>query len=138
MCRLQNWVGPNRTRSTQVKRTRGKQQATPNIPNFGENVAIFNVRLVVPPYWKPIDEDIKMCQTMLNIPQDADTYVLLAYVKGKENSETTLKPSDIPPTITKLRQYFDPVFPNSAGRNLNPGIRLAFNGNQTMITKNME
>ena len=50
---------------------------------------------------------------MLNILKDAESQVILTLVKGEYNCEVILKLSDIPPTITKLRQYFDCLFPNT-------------------------
>ena len=37
----------------------------PFVPNFWKIMAFFNIRLVSPHSWKPIDKVIKMFQTML-------------------------------------------------------------------------
>ena len=74
---------------------------------------------------------------MLKILQDADSSVILNWVKGKDNYEVILKPSNISPTITKLTQYFDRLFPNNKVGNLNPSIRIAFNNDQDKIPGNV-
>ena len=74
---------------------------------------------------------------MLKILQDAESSVILTRVKVGMNSEAILKPSNITPTITILRQYFDRLFPNTKVGNLNPSIRIAFNNDQEKIPGNV-
>ena len=47
--------------------TSERQQTNLIVPNFRNNVAFFNIRLVFPPSQNPIYEDIKIYQTMLKI-----------------------------------------------------------------------
>ena len=75
---------------------------------------------------------------MFKILQDVDSSIILTRVLGKENYEVIIKPSNISPTITKLTQYFDRLFPKTKVRNLNPSIRLAFNSDREKITQNTE
>ena len=36
----------------------------------------------------------------------------------------------IPSSITKLRKYFDRLYPNAKGGNCNPGINIALDGQE--------
>ena len=67
-----------------------------------------------------------------------DKLYMLTQVTVQDNSYSTLQPSDIPPTIPKIRQYFDQIFPKGKGGNLTPGIRLEFYGYRSTIIKNAE
>ena len=79
-----------------------------------------------------------MCQTLQKNIQDADKFVILTRVKGEDKSDAILQPSDIPPTITKLRIYFEIILPNRKGCNINPCIRLVFYGDHSTIIESSE
>ena len=123
--RLKNGKDRREPEIGEGKSTRERQQTNFIFYSFRNNVAFFNVRLVVPPSHNTIDEDIEICQTILNILQDSDVQAIPTQIKGEYNPEAILKPSDILPVINKLRQLFDCIFPNDKGGNINPGIRIS-------------
>ena len=65
--RLKNGKDRREPEIGEGKSTRERQQTTFIFSSFRNNVAFFNVRLVVPPSHNTIDEDIEICQTILNI-----------------------------------------------------------------------
>ena len=73
----------------------------------------------------------------MRIIQDSDKLVIIAGVKGEENTETILKPGHIPNTTTKLMRYFDYRFPNAKRRNLNPGIQIALDSDQSYLQEQL-
>ena len=54
-------------------------------------------------------------------------------VRVRDNDEAILSPDKIPNTITKQRRYFERLFPNGKGGNLNPGIRIAFDSDRETL-----
>ena len=69
----------------------------------------------------------------MQIIQAEDKSVIISVVKGENNVEAILKPNQVPYTITKLRQYFERLFQNMNGGNMNHWIMIAFDSNRESL-----
>ena len=64
--------------------------------------------------------------------------VIIAIYKGVDNREGITKESKISSSITKLRKYFEILYPNSKVDNCNPVIKIDLDGQEEALKEEAE
>ena len=64
--------------------------------------------------------------------------VIIEIYKGVYNRESITRESEIPSSITKLRNYFYILYPNTNGGNCNPLIKIDSDGQEQALKEEAE
>ena len=78
-----------------------------------------NVKIEAPPSKEPIKFILNQCKILFETIQEVNNKVIIAIYKEVENQEGITSEIKKHSSITKLRKYFNRIYPNSKGGKFN-------------------